>query len=174
MFTDPLTNLKQFDLREKMWVADLGAGTGAYSLAASRLVGPDGRIFAVEVQKDLLERVKDEAKKARIGNVDFIWGDIEKIGGTKLRDNSMDRVIVSNVLFQAPDKQSLLVEARRILKPGGEVIVIDWSDSFGGMGPSPSDVVSKSSAKSLLERAGFKFEREISAGEHHYGIIFKK
>lgn len=60
-FTDPQNNIDQFDLDSGMRVADLGAGSGAYSVAAAKKVGGDGRVYAVEVQKDLLEKIHNLA-----------------------------------------------------------------------------------------------------------------
>ena len=172
-FTDPQTNLRQFGLRPTDHVADFGAGTGAYSIPASRMAG-EGKVYAIEVQKDLLERIKSDATKAHISNIEFIWGDIESSGGTKLKEGAVDSAIVSNVLFQVPDRNGLVGEVKRILKPGGRVLLIDWKDSFGGMGPNSTQLVSKALAQSFFEQAGFQLEKEIDAGEHHYGLVFRK
>ena len=67
-----------------------------------------------------------------------------------------------------------MAEAYRILKSGGKVLVIDWTDSYGGMGPPVSDIVSSDNARYICEEAGFIFEKEFSAGTHHFGFIVKK
>jgi hypothetical protein len=72
------------------------------------------------------------------------------------------------------DKKSFLSEARRILKAKGRLLLIDWSGSFSQMGPHPDHVVYKDDAIKLATAAGFFFDREIHAGAHHYGIIFRK
>lgn len=180
MFSDPVHNIEQFGITPAHSVADLGAGSGFYTLAAARKIkslatgDETGKVYAVEVQKDLLARIKDVADKEHLTNIEYIWGDIEKRGGTKLRDHSIDRVIASNVFFQVEDKKGFLSEIGRILKPDGQVLLIDWSESFSGMGPAPKDVITKFTAKDLFSAAGFTLDREISAGAHHYGLIFKK
>ena len=83
----------------------------------------------------------------------------------------MDAVIVSNLLFQVDSKDNVLQEANRILKPKGRLLIIDWTDSFGGLGPSPEAVFGREEAVNLLDRTGFILEKEIDAGAHHYGII---
>ncbi|MFA5773193.1 MAG: class I SAM-dependent methyltransferase [Candidatus Paceibacterota bacterium] len=173
MFTNPEQNILHLGLTEGMRVADFGAGTGFYSKAASAKVGYTGKVYAIEVQKDLVKRLESEIKSWGILNIDCIWGDIEKRNGTKISDQSVDVVIVSNVLFQAEDKLGLIDEAKRVLKKGGKVLLIDWSDSFGGMGPTTESVVTESMAKELFEKRGFKLEESISTSAHHYGIIFK-
>ncbi|KKQ35664.1 MAG: Methylase involved in ubiquinone/menaquinone biosynthesis [Candidatus Nomurabacteria bacterium GW2011_GWB1_37_5] len=173
MFVDPQTILQQFNLKPTDYVADLGAGTGAYSIPAGRITR-EGKVYAVEVQKDLLQRIKDEAVKYHLSNIEAIWGDIENNGGTKLKDAAVDAVIASNVLFQVPNKAGFASEINRILKPGGRLLFVDWKDSGSGLGPNSSMLVSKDSAKMIFEGQGLKFDRDIEAGEHHYGIIFKK
>ncbi len=173
-FTDPTRNLSQLGLSEGLRVADFGAGSGAYTLAAARLVGGSGRVYAVDVQKDLLTRIKNAAQREGLRNIDVLWGDVERPGGTKLPDHTLDAVIVSNLFFQLEDRDGCAVEAARVLKPRGRALLVDWSDSFGNMGPRPQDVVSKKTARELFEKHGFSFDREIDAGEHHYGLVMRK
>lgn len=154
-----------------MKVADFGAGSGFYTLEAAKMVGSSGHVYAIDVQKELLDRIKSNALSAKLSNIEIVWGDIEKIGGTKMREFLCDRIIISNVLFQTEKKSDICLEAKRILKPGGKVLVIDWST---GAPIGPASFVSKENALSLFERAGFKFEAEINAGDHHYGLILKK
>lgn len=171
MFADPNSILSGFDLKSGMHVADLGTGSGFYALAAARLVGSKGRVYAVEVQKDLLDRVKNNASREGLYNVEVVWGDIETSGGTHVRDSSMDRVIVSNTLFQIEEKERFVREVYRILRPGGKVLVIDWSDTSDLSGPDRNHLVSEEAARGIFENGGFSFEKEIPAGSHHYGII---
>jgi ubiquinone/menaquinone biosynthesis C-methylase UbiE len=100
-----------------------------------------------------------------------LWGDIESTGGTHLRDISMDRVIVSNTLFQVEEKERFVREVFRIVRPGGKALVVDWSDSSDISGPNRAHLIGKGDARELFERGGFSFEKEIPAGAHHYGII---
>ena len=106
--------------------------------------------------------------------MEVIWGDIEKPNGTKLLDSSVDLVLLSNILFQIEKKDVLIKEVKRILKPGGRVMVVDWQDSFGGLGPKAEVVVRKDTAMDMFEKSGFHLDREMSAGAHHYGLIYKK
>jgi len=172
MFSNPEQNILKLGLREGMRVADLGAGSGAYSIAASKYVGNTGHVYAIEVQKELVKKLESEIKDYGASNVECIWGDIENKHGTKMADQSMDVVIISNVLFQVEDKLGLIDEARRILKKGGRLLLVDWVESLGGFGPSKMDVVSEDTAKDLFIKRGFKLQEKITTSEHHYGIIF--
>jgi len=176
MFTNPQKNVEIFGLVSGMQVADLGAGSGFYSLAAAKLVGENGKIYAVDVQKELLSKLKKEAEEKDINNIEIVWGNVEEANGTRLADSSMDAVIASNILFQMADKSVFIKEIWRILKPQkGKAYIIDWADSFGGLGPQPESVVNAKTAKEIFSKQGFELERELSnVGMHHYGLIFKK
>lgn len=173
-FSNPEENIKALGIYEGMVIADLGAGTGAYTLPLAERVGETGRVYAIEVQKDFLTNIKNEAAARGFKNIELLWGDIERLGGTKIKDGAVDAVVVSNVLFQAEDKEGLLREASRILKIGGKLLLIDWSDSFGNLGPSPAMVVTKEDARAKSEAIGFVLKSEIPVGEHHYGLLMLK
>ena len=174
MFSDPEKNIKQLGLTEGSYVADFGSGSGFYSFAAAEAVGSSGRVYALDVQKDLLEKIKKEAQFRHLDNIEIIWADLEHVGGTRLRESSMDSIILSSVLFQLENKDKTVEEVRRVLKRGGRVLVVDWLSSFGGLGPQPADVLSKEKAQEIFLKHGFAFDREISAGAQHYGLIFRK
>ncbi|MEK7552955.1 MAG: methyltransferase domain-containing protein [Patescibacteria group bacterium] len=174
-FSDPAANLKHCQLSEGLVVADFGAGSGAYALALARVVGSSGRVYAIDVQKELLARLKREIQSGQArgpSNIEVIWGDLERAGGSKLKDRSVDFVLLANILFQVNAKYSLILEAKRILKPDGRLAVIDWQDSYGNLGPTAAAVVSPAEAKRILAEGGFKLIKEFSAGDHHYGLLF--
>ncbi len=173
MFSSPEKNIEHFALIQGMTLADIGAGPGFYAKLAARAVGPHGKIYAIDIQKEPLTRLANDAQKEHLRNIEIIWGDAEKVGGTRLRDACVDGVIVANLLFQIGNRDTFREEVSRILKPGGKVYVVDWTDSFGGLGPEPKAIVTASACKALFE-AGFAVEKTFDAGKHHYGIIFKK
>lgn len=173
-FSNPEENIKALGIYEGMVVADLGCGTGSYTIPLAEKVGETGRVYAVEVQKEFLANIKRAADAHGYKNVEVLWGDIEVLGGTKIKDESVDLVVVANVLFQAEDKPGLIREARRILKIGGKLFLVDWVDSFMSLGPTQAMVVTKDSARALLEAEGFVLKNEVPVGEHHYGLVMLK
>ncbi len=171
-FADPKANILQMGMREGMKVGDFGVGSGHYAIAAAGIVGRDGKVYAVDVQEDVLKHVRHMAERAHRMNIDTVWGDIEKPGGTKLRDQSLDAVILSNVLFQLAQVDRALAEAKRTLKSGGKLLVVDWAGSYGGMGPAPEHVVQEHKAEEWVLAAGFHKQKGFRAGPHHYGLVF--
>lgn len=107
MFSAPEKNIEQLNLQPNQIVADFGAGSGAYTIAAAKAMNGTGNVYAIDVQKDLLTRLENTCKEAHVSNASFVWGNLEQVGGTKLRDQSVDVAILSNVLFQTPDKGGL-------------------------------------------------------------------
>ncbi len=175
MFTDPLKNLKAFGLRENNIVADLGAGTGYYTIAVSPIV-QNGKVYAVEITKDFLTTIKNKVKELHLKNVEILWGNVEKIGGTHIGDNVVDAVIASNVFFQVEDKNNFIEEIKRILKKGGRVLLIDWELEVknGGIFPKRKGALTKAMAHEMFESKGFTLERYVDVGAHHYGMILVK
>jgi ubiquinone/menaquinone biosynthesis C-methylase UbiE len=174
MFSDPIKNVEQFGFKLGQSVADLGSGSGHYTMAVAKAVGDKGMVYAVDIQKDMLGKLKNDAGKLGLFNVEVVWGDVEKPGGAKLKDGAVDAAILSNLLFQVGDKEAVAKECFRILKPLGKLLVIDWADSFGGLGPTMETVVSHDLTVALFTGLGFVLDREIKAGDHHYGIIFTR
>lgn len=173
-FVVPSIVATHFHLRPGDVVADFGAGSGYFIETLASLVGPEGRVYACEIQKQLVEKIGDLARSKGLSQVQPLWSDLEEIGGSKVPDGVLDAAIMVNTYFQFDDRTIALQEVIRTLRSGGKFFLIDWSESFGGLGPQPSQVVSAVTAQAEAETAGFMFERAFDAGDHHYGLLFKK
>jgi ubiquinone/menaquinone biosynthesis C-methylase UbiE len=174
MFSSPTQNIDQFEIEPGMLAVDLGSGIGFYSIALAKAVTPSGKVYSIDIQKELLLKLQDDAHNQDVHNVKIIWGDLDEPKSSTLNNNSVDRVLIANTLFQLENKETILEEAYRILKPGGMLMVIDWKSSYGGLGPKSSDVITEDTAKSLVESFNFRLYKDISAGDNHYGFIVKK
>ena len=155
-----------------MTVGDFGAGSGHYARAAAGIVGQGGKVYAVDVQEDVLKHLKLNSHIHHQTIIETVWGNIEKVGGSHLRDATLDAVILANTFFQVENRYELLAEIKRVLKPGGKLLVIDWAGSYGGIGPAASKVVSEHDAEAFFIQGGFHKVKSFRAGAHHYGIIF--
>lgn len=155
-----------------MKVGDFGTGTGHYARAAAAVIGPSGRVYAIDIQENVLKHLKINTHQHHRSLVETIWGDIEKPGGTRLRDASLDAAILANTFFQIENRFGLLAELKRVLKPGGKLLVVDWAGSYGGMGPTPEKVVPEHETEAFFINSGFHKVKSLRAGPHHYGIVF--
>ena len=173
MFADPEKNLRSFSLGSSMIVADLGAGSGFYTIAAAKHV-PNGKVYAVEIVKDFLQTIRNKAAHAGLTNIEAIWGDVERPSGTGIGSGVCDRVIASNILSQVEDKEAFVKEAVRILKPDGEVLYIDWSPGLSLATGSNDLTVTKNKALEIFKKYGMEYVSDINAGSSHYGMILKK
>ena len=172
-FAAPEMIVSHFHGRDGDLVGDFGAGAGTFLPALSKKVGERGRVFACEIQRGLVDKIGTLIHEYNLHNVDPLWCDLEAEGGIKISDGLLDVAIVVNTLYQLEERERAIIEKRRTMRKGGVVYVVDWSDSFGGIGPHPDCVICKQLAIDLFEAAGFVLEREYPAGEHHYGLAFR-
>ena len=159
-------------LRDGMRVGDFGAGSGHYARAAAAIVGHSGKVYAIDVQEDILKHIKLTTHEQHQRIIETVWGDVEKPGGTHLRDASLDAVILANAFFQVEHRGGLLAEMKRVLKLGGKFLLVDWAGSYGGMGPAAEQVVTEHDAEAFFINGGFHKVKSFRAGPHHYGILF--
>lgn len=178
MFLYPIVASKSLNILPGMRIADFGCGSGHWALILARAVGPSGKVFAVDIQESALEVTRSQARYAHLQNIETIRANVETSGATKLKEETVDAVMISNMLFQANEKANVAAEASRIVKPGGRVFLIEWdmpADSVAvSLGPPPAQRVSRQNAEELFSAKGFHFEKEFNAGSHHYGLIFRK
>lgn len=173
-FVEPESIVKVLQIFKGMKVADFGAGAGFYAIPAAKLVGASGKVYALDIRKEVLEIIRSKARERGLANVETLRADLEIKEGSHLASGSMDLVIISNILFQIEDKKNLAQEAFRILKPRGRVALVEWDEAKKSFGPPLVHRVTRGEAENIFIKAGFTFEKELDAGERHYGLILKK
>lgn len=173
-FLDPERIVSYLGLKQGMAAADFGAGHGHFTIPMARLVGQEGKIYALEIQKNTLEVIRSKARLEHLLNIEVIWADIELQRGSKLHDSSLDLVLAANILFQAESKDAVFKEAGRTLKTGGKFAVIEWDETPFPGGPSSNLKMPKDAVKKLALENSFEIDREFEAGSHHYGLLFRK
>ena len=173
-FVQPDIVSAHFHLHVGDSVADFGAGAGYFMRPLAKLVSQDGVVYACEIQKKLTLKLNELAQNEELSQVRVLWCDLEELNGIDIESDTLDAGIVVNTLFQLDDKSTALTEMVRTLRSGGKLFIIDWSESFDGLGPTTDAVVSSQATRDLVETAGLVFERDFPAGEHHYGLAFRK
>ncbi len=173
-FAEPEKIIEVLDIIPGLSAVDFGCGAGFYTIALARACGSQGKVYALDIRKEMLEMVRSKARTFRLTNIETFWTDLEKPHASNLKDQSMDIAIISNVLFQIENKENLASEAARILKPAGKLLLVEWAEEERPIGPPIKFRINRNEAESLFLKANLILDREISAGEHHYGLLFKK
>jgi ubiquinone/menaquinone biosynthesis C-methylase UbiE len=168
-FLTPEHLVRELSLRPGDRVADIGSGTGVYTIALADEVGAMGQVYAVDVHRDMLHTLAGTLDKRGIINVEMLWADVEK--SIPIDAYSLDAVVMSNILFQLDSTDKALSLVSKLIKPGGQLLIVEWTDSHGGLGPHPSHVVQEEHAISLVEAHGFRLQRRLPAGKYHYAFL---
>lgn len=154
-----------------MKVGDFGCGAGYFSIPLAKIVGEEGHVFAVDVLQSALDALSQKASLARMeGIITPIRANLEKTGATNIPNASLQVVVLANILFQSDQKEAVIAEAKRVLTPGGFLVVIDWNPD-ASLGPKGYKI-SKEDVRGLLSSAGFTLKKEFPVDSYHYGLLF--
>ncbi len=160
---------------DKTKVADLGCGTsGHFVFPAARLVGKNGKVYAVDILKTVLENIKKRVKQENLDNIEPVWSNLEIFGATKIEAGSLNAALLVNTLYQSTKRVEILREAIRMLKKDGRLVVVEWKNISSPFGPPAEERVKLDLLKKGAERLGLKLEEEFEAGPYHYGLVFTK
>ena len=173
-FINPDGILKMIGLKAGMQAAHFGCGNGYFTFSAARILGEMGRIWAIDVQKGILDQIKKEARLENLPNVQTVWSDLEIVGATNIANQSLDIIFMINVLFQIKAKRSFFEEAKRLLKSGGSILVVDWRAEKTRFGPILEARVSLDELREVARDTGFAEKSTFEAGKYHYGALFVK
>lgn len=157
-------------LRSDMTAADFGSGSGGWTIPLAKKLD-DGEVFAIDIQEEPLSALEGRARMEGLSNIRKVVADVEaRI--RELKESSCDLVLITDLLFQVENKKAVFEEAKRVLKSGGKILVVEWTPE-ASLGPKEGRV-SQEEVKEIAKNLGFQLEREFKAGDYHYGLVFTK
>jgi SAM-dependent methyltransferase len=152
-------------------VVEFGCGYGTFTIPAAKMIS--GKLFALDIETEMVEATKNEVAKDQIKNLEVIVRDFV-IEGTGLKTESVDYAMLFNILH-LEDPVSLLSEANRILRKGGRVGIIHWNyDPATPRGPSMDIRPKPEDCMKWAEKAGFHSPQRYDLKPHHYGMVLIK
>ncbi len=170
--------LSHLDLKEHMLGAEFGCGSAVFTISLAKRLNK-GRVYALDIQQEKLSALSGRAVLEKVNNISMVLCDLEAPKGSTLRDSYLDVVLIPNVLFQAENKHAMIEEGARVLKPGGQLLIIDWlkENAF-----SPKDLpageaggmVKPEEIKAITQKLGLQMKKEFAVGDYHYALLFTK
>lgn len=155
--------------RPGLAIADIGAGTGYFAVPLARAVAPTGKVFAVDRQPEMLERLRARLEASDRDVVALVHGDA---AATTLDAASIDVAFMANVWHELDDHAAALDEMARVLEPGGRLAILDWrADVAGPPGPPAEHRIASADVVALLSRRGWKLESQGEVGRFSYLLI---
>lgn len=172
-YLDPSALLARLKLAPKQQVGDFGVGGGAFfALAAAALVGAKGVVWAVDVFKPALSSAMSRVKLAGYVNVKPVWSNLEVFRGAKMiPDQSLDAGLLINVLHQSKKHREILRECSRMLKPGAQLLIVEWDVTGFGFGPKQPDLVPQQYLEKVVSDLGLQVVERFEASRYHYGLM---
>jgi ubiquinone/menaquinone biosynthesis C-methylase UbiE len=161
--------MKALALRRGEVVADIGSGSGYFTLRFAHAVGEAGRVYAVDVSPEMMRHLNRRLRDAGIRNVVPILSDPDD---PLLPDASVDRFVIVNTWHHIEDRPGYVALLKRMLKPGGQVVHIDFEKRDLPVGPPPAMKIAREELVKQMEAAGFKLAAEHGFLPYQYFLVF--
>jgi ubiquinone/menaquinone biosynthesis C-methylase UbiE len=163
----------QIGLEPGQLVADIGAGTGIFSVPLARAVRPGGRVFSVEVDPGFLPLIRAKAGQGNVDNIQPVLGQFED---PRLPRGDMDVVFFHDVLHHIQGRAEYLQAVAGYVKPGGRVVVVDYDSNVPGVPHSnqPEMLINPDQVDGWLRAAGFELSREVGMFDDKFFVIYTK
>lgn len=165
---NPEAMLTDIGLKPGLTFIDLGCAGGFFTLPAARIVGQTGTVYGIDVDVRSIKSLEDEAARAGLRNIKVTAGRGEDMLAC---DRCADIVFFGTALHDFQDPAKVLQNARKIVKPSGNLVNLDWKEEAMPLGPPIEKRFSPEKAIHLIESAGFTFESVKDNGPYHYLII---
>ena len=163
-----LTNL---NLKPGMTVCDLGCGNGFYTLPLARLIGDKGRVFAVDIQPEMLTLLRESAEREAIENITPILGSVDD---PRLPDESIDLILLVDVYHEFSHPEPMLARMKAALKPDGHIALVEFRAEDDSVPIKPEHKMSKEQIMKEFPANGFKLTSEFDKLPWQHLMIFGK
>jgi ubiquinone/menaquinone biosynthesis C-methylase UbiE len=163
--------LDLLQIRAGMVVADVGAGTGYMSLRMARRVGPTGKVYANDLQPEMLQKLRAASQREKLENVETVQG---AEADPRLPPNTMDLVLLVDVYHEFSQPQAMLDKIRESLKPDGRLVLLEYRKEDPKVPIRPEHKMSVAEVKTEVEAEGYKLDRVIEKLPRQHIIIFRK
>ncbi|MCX6685954.1 MAG: class I SAM-dependent methyltransferase [Methanoregula sp.] len=160
--------LSSIGLEQGMVFVDVGCGEGYFALPASRRVGPGGEVYAVDINAEAVAHLQEQAKNEGLRNLS---AEAREAEATVVCEGCADIVFFGIDLHDFADPKKVIQNAKKMLKPSGRLVDLDWKDISMDVGPPAEIRFPVAKAKNLIESAGFRILSVQDAGPYHYLII---
>jgi ubiquinone/menaquinone biosynthesis C-methylase UbiE len=154
-----------------MNVADVGAGTGYMTLRIAKRVGPKGKVYANDIQPEMLEKLGENARRVNLDNIETVLG---SESDAKLPDGRMDLIILVDVYHEFSRPQEMLRSMRRALKPDGRLVLLEYKKEDPSIPIRPDHKMFTADAKVEVEAEGFELDKVIDVLRRQHIILFRK
>lgn len=170
---DPNQLFEKARLQSNMRIADFGCGkTGQIVFPASRVIGNDGLIYAVDILQDDLDIISKRAKLNGQTNIHTIWSDVERVGKTSIPEKSLDIIFMVNILSHITNTDNPLNEAKRLLKNKARIVIAEWKHNHNlSIGPTEDKIVDFKKITDWAQDNNFAVQEKFMAGKYHDGIV---
>jgi ubiquinone/menaquinone biosynthesis C-methylase UbiE len=163
--------LDALGLHAGMTVADVGAGTGYMSLKMARRVGPTGKVYANDLQPEMLQKLRANSQREKLTNVETVQGNESD---PKLPPNAIDLVLMVDVYHEFSQPQAMLDRIRESLKPDGRLVLLEYRKEDPNVPIRPEHKMSVAEVKTEVEAEGYKLDQVIEKLPRQHIIIFRK
>jgi SAM-dependent methyltransferase len=168
---NPELAIKLLNFKPGMMVADIGAGVGYYSLKIAKLVAPSGKVFATDVQPEMLRLLRKRLERSNVGNVVPV---LSSATATGLAPNSIDLALLVDVYHEFANPQAMLRSIRQSLKPDGRLVLLEFRQEDPSVPIREEHKMSVATVRQELEPEGFVLEKLLPDLPWQHLLIFRK
>ncbi len=169
-YQQPERVLDALELEPGEAIADIGAGSGYFAIRLARRVGPSGKVYAVDISPDMVRHLNARVRDLELENLTTVLAEPDDL---LLRPASVDRFFVCDTWHHIEERPEYLAKMRRILKPGGQVVMIDFQKRELPFGPPLGMKISRDDLIAEMKTAGFRLVREFDFLSYQYFLIFQ-